>query len=289
LLEAELALGTPAVPAGRQLWQISTTVEVDGDDIPVEQQLVRDAEGNDVLVGTSGALLAVDHRRRLITTATAEEDPRTLQMVTTFAIPLLLHEAGVLVFHAAASARDGVTVLIAGRTGSGKSSTLVALLDAGWAPLSEDLCAVEPHRDRPRVWPGPPWVRRAPGVDGPPGSRVRFEARDKTGWDLSARMAPAPAGVDALIFLEPPGGSTVEEVQLTATDAIGHLAHHAVWLGDPDARASSLFAACAHLARAVPAWSLRVPLNPDWAEVVRAVESASSAVATTAASRPEPG
>jgi hypothetical protein len=288
LLDAELTLGTPDGPSGRRLWQISTTVDVAGEDVPVEQQLVRDAAGNDVLVGLSGPLLAVDHRRRLIMTPTSEDDPRTLQMVTTFAIPLLLHEAGVLVLHAAACTRDGVTVLIAGRSGSGKSSTLLALIDAGWSPLSEDLCAVDQGDEHPRVWPGPPWLRRAPGAHGPSGSSVRFEALDKVGWDLSARMAAAPADLDAVVFLEPPGGSTIEHDRTPSADAVAHLAQHAVWLGDPDDRAPALFTSCARLSGAVPAWSLRVPWQPDWGDVVRAVESVSTAVATSAGSRSDP-
>jgi hypothetical protein len=280
LLEAELALGPITVPGGRELWAISTNVDVGGEAVAVDQRLVRDAQGTDVLVGAT-PLLSVDHRRSLITTGTAEDDPRTLQMVTTFAIPLLLHDAGVLVFHASACARDGMAVVVAGRSGSGKSSLLVALLEAGWQTVSEDLCAVELRGDGAWVWPGPPWVRRVPGAAGPEGSRIRFEARDKTAWDLSEHMVDGPRPVAAMVLLDAPGGSAVQCTPMDAAEAIGHLAHHAVWLGDPLARAAALFKPCAQLARAVPARGLRIPRQPAWGDAVRALDEALSAAATT--------
>jgi hypothetical protein len=202
-------------------------------------------------------------------------------MVTTIALPLLLHDLGVPVFHAAACARGDRAVLIAGRSGWGKSSLLVALMEAGWQPVSEDLCAIEVGDDGAWVWPGPPWVRRAPGAPGPSGGRVRFEARDKTAWDLSDHMADGRRRVVSIVLLDEPGGTGVAATPVDASDAIGHLAPHAVWLGDPLARAASLFKVCAHLARIVPARSLRMARQPSWADAVSAVESALSATSPT--------
>lgn len=84
------------------------------------------------------------------------------------AIHLALCEAvrasGLLPVHGAAAvppgARDGVTTFL-GRSGIGKSTTLLRLMRAGWTPIAEDLCWVEPETltlygwDRGvHLWPG---------------------------------------------------------------------------------------------------------------------------------------
>lgn len=55
----------------------------------------------------------------------------------------LLYQRGLLAFHAAVVAKNEFTFLIAGGSGSGKSTILTALLQRGWTMLSDDLAAVD--------------------------------------------------------------------------------------------------------------------------------------------------
>lgn len=54
----------------------------------------------------------------------------------------LLYQRGFVVFHAAAVANNQGAVLLAGDSGTGKSTLLAALLQRGWTMLSDDLAAV---------------------------------------------------------------------------------------------------------------------------------------------------
>jgi hypothetical protein len=58
---------------------------------------------------------------------------------------------------------------------------------------------------------------------------------------------------------------------LAPPEALAVLARHAVWLGEPDERASQLFPRCVHLLGAVPAASMRVPLDPGWLDLAHPV------------------
>jgi hypothetical protein len=56
-----------------------------------------------------------------------------------------------LLVHAAAIARDDIGILLAGAGGSGKSTTALACLTAGWNYLGDDYCALRTS-GRPRVF-----------------------------------------------------------------------------------------------------------------------------------------
>lgn len=56
----------------------------------------------------------------------------------------LLRERGRFALHASAVARDGLGLLCAGDSGSGKSSTALALIGAGWDWLADDVALFEP-------------------------------------------------------------------------------------------------------------------------------------------------
>lgn len=55
-----------------------------------------------------------------------------------------LGDRGLSLLHAAAVGLDGSGLLLAGRSGSGKSTTAFACMDAGWQIVSEDTCVYDP-------------------------------------------------------------------------------------------------------------------------------------------------
>jgi hypothetical protein len=56
----------------------------------------------------------------------------------------LLRERGRYALHASAVARDGRALLMAGESGSGKSSTALSLIHTGWDWLADDVVLLEP-------------------------------------------------------------------------------------------------------------------------------------------------
>lgn len=55
-----------------------------------------------------------------------------------------LGDCGLSLLHAAAVGLEGDGLLLAGRSGSGKSTTAFACMDAGWQVVSEDTCVYDP-------------------------------------------------------------------------------------------------------------------------------------------------
>ncbi len=265
LADAELGRG-PVDPSGEELWRI-TADPPPGATRPAEQWLRRGSDGSFVAGGPAGAVLRVDARRAHVT-IDAEQEAIARQLVTTIALPLLVHGSTpnpAVVLHAAACARAGEADVVCGASGSGKSSLLVALVTAGWQAISEDMCVVDLRGEPPAVWPGPPWVRSADA--GPPGATARFDAVDKTAWDITPWQVDEPQPLRRLVFLEPAGGDRVVHETVARPDAIAALARHTVWLGDQDQRSVATFGPCVQIAGAVPASRLQLPVSDSWLDL----------------------
>lgn len=90
---------------------------------------------------------------------------------------IVLDERGHASLHGSAVERNGSGVAILGRSGSGKSTAILKLLDSGWRLVSDDLLTFDDER---RAIPGPPFVRltedRADGRAGEvdPGGKLRY-------------------------------------------------------------------------------------------------------------------
>lgn len=276
LLDVTLRRGDAGEPGPRTVWHLTGEVDLPaGGAVEIDQRLTERADGTLHLHGpggtggtgdAGGTHLAIDPASSTLTIeggADADRHPQVAwQVVATIGLPLLLHRAGVLLLHASAACRDGEAVLVTGVSGAGKSSLLIGLVDAGWQAISEDLCAIDLRGDRPMVWPGPPWVRRA--GEGPVGAAVRFETPDKTAWDLAPWLADGPVPVRSIVVLEPPGGTEVERKVLVKADAVAAVARHAFWLGDPAERAGAVFRPCVRLVGATTVATLRSPIDPGW-------------------------
>ena len=264
-----LDLSGEAVPAGPGDAELLWSAEVDGSH---RHEMWRMHGGGDLLLRIGGRMVlrvAGDRRSAAVRDVS---DAVALQLLSTFAIPLAAQAAGAFVVHAAVAARGDQAVAVCAESGTGKSSLLSALIDAGWAPLTEDLVAIGPGGSQ--AWPGPPWVRLAPGVPGPVGTAERFRTKDKVAWDLGPNRRPGPAVLTHIVLLDPPQPAPTDLRPAEPAEVIAALARHTPWFEEPSRRGSSLFAGAVRVARTVPASRLRLRRAEDWAaDAVRAVES----------------
>ena len=266
----EVAALPPGAATGQFLWEIRETVPTPDGPVPVDQRLHRHPDGTYALKSTSGHALTVDPGTGRVTVDGRDDGVRSL-LVTTFALPLLLSDAPVLVVHASACLGADGALLFCGPSGRGKSSALVGLVDAGWRAVSEDLCVIDLRTTPAMVWPGPPWVRRGHGQAGPRGSAPRFEAPDKVAWDIASAMVDGPVPLAEMVFLDEPGGTDVEQESLDTGEVVRRLARHALWLGHPDERGRRLFGPTVDVANQVRASRLRLPVSDSWLERLLAV------------------
>lgn len=126
--------------------------------------------------------------------------------------------------HAAAVARDGHLVLLAGESGAGKTTLTLALLDAGWTYLSDDLAPVAVDTALVHPFPKPLGVKDAarwdavreafaggPAIERPTGSFLV----PPDAWDVATEPLPART----LLFPTFALGASLEMEELTKAKA----------------------------------------------------------------------
>ncbi len=257
------------LPDTAPLWEASASIG----GMTVAQRAWRRDDGSLVVHTDAGAAVDVDLDAGRVTVEAARPEVAA-QLVATYALPLLVQHTASLVLHASAAVRPGAgAVLVCGRSGRGKSSTLVGLVDAGWAPISEDLAAVDLRAAPPVVWPGPPWVRRPRRDPGPRGASARFETPDKTAWDLAPVQVRAAVPVERIVVLDEPGGDAPRRTPVSRADAVALVAPHAVWLGAQSEVAARLFPSVLRVTAAVEIERVRVPRSAAWLDDVVALLS----------------
>jgi hypothetical protein len=128
------------------------------------------------------------------------------------------------------------------------------------------VCVIDLAPAVPRVWPGPPWVRRSHDEPGPAGAAARFVTSEKTAWDLTPWRTEEARTVTNLIVLEPGGGEKPRWTPLDHAAAVNLLAGHAVWLGHPGERVRQLFGPVVTAAGRIPMATLRLPRDPRWVD-----------------------
>jgi hypothetical protein len=267
LAEATIRFGAVAVGDSDHLWTQHGEAVVDGEHFEVDRVMRQRGRGAYVLTGSGGPTMEVDQDAATITIEDGDEAVQ-LQLLATFGVPLILHTTDALVLHGSACALGDRTIVVCGESGSGKSTLLVGLADAGWTPITEDLCAVDFRPQTPHVWSGPPWVRIGHGKPGPVGSAQRFGSAYKTGWDIAASQTPVPRPITHVVLLDAPGGGDALLEPVPAAVAIRRLAPHGVWLGDQDELGRRLFGPIADLVAKVPAFRLRMPRSDSWLDEV---------------------
>ena len=262
IVDADLSYAPVDAGHGREIWRLTGEVSLPDGVVAYDQRLSADDEDAFVLEAGSARVLVRPTARKVVVQARTES--AALQLVTTMALPLLLEREDALVLHACAAiapGRGGATI-VCGRAGTGKSSLLVGLLDAGWRAVSEDVCVVDLRGPRPVVWPGPPWLRRA--GPGPAASIRRFELLDKTAWDIGPLQTVDATPVDEILFMEAAGGRRTEREPLAVAEAVRRLTSSTIWLSQPRDRAVGTFARTTRVARAIPAARIRFAVAPDW-------------------------
>jgi hypothetical protein len=263
IIDVALEHGSVDVDPGREIWRLSGEIAI-ADEIRAYDQRLSSVDGGAYLLeaGDARVLIRPPERRVVVQAA---NDSMALQLVTTMAVPILLEREAVLVLHAcAAVAPDGTGAkVVCGRAGTGKSSLLLGLIDAGWRAVSEDVCVVDLRGPRPVVWPGPPWLRRA-GTGPAASSAARFETPDKTAWDIAPLQTVDAVPVGEILFLESAGGAGTERELLAPAEVIRRLIRSTIWLSDPDRRAASTFHRAARLSKAIPCSRIRFAVADDW-------------------------
>ena len=132
-----------------------------------------------IVLAWSGMRFDVAPDRVVVDTVAAEAAVIPLMQA---AWSVVLSARGREALHASVVARDGTAVGICGPSGSGKSTAALAMLDAGWSLVSDDLLTLD---DDGRVVPGPPFIRLLPD-----------RAAGRAGaWDASGKLRHAPAVV----------------------------------------------------------------------------------------------
>lgn len=142
---------------------------------------------------------------------------------------LLMRRRGRLVLHANVVGKDGHAVVLAGRSGAGKTTLTRALLHRGFEFLSDDLAVLDVGDDRVAVEPGPGRlkVRMSPGIPGPsaPGESAGRGTREVAKTVEPAEVSAAPHEVCAVVVVE--AGAPWAFDRLPASDAALELVRHA--------------------------------------------------------------
>jgi hypothetical protein len=176
--------------------------------------------------------------RSLIVDPVAGADPAAVARFAGMApLAALCYQRGMTVWHAATAVRDGGAVVLAGESGTGKSTLLAALMKRGWGMLGDELAALTVGEgdavvalatgDEVRLWPdaigrleGQPGRGAAPAPDtGINGAGPRpLPAGDR------ARHGPTP--IRSIWWLTLHNGAGVEittEAGFARFDALGKL------------------------------------------------------------------
>ncbi len=268
-VEVELVEAVERAPDAELVWQLE---EPPGFGLPaITSETWVETDDHIWFGNTLNLSLRVDHGRNVVSVAAKGGNLQVVvEALASVALPLIAQRSGSLVLHASAASREGAAVMLCAHGGSGKSSLLMGLVGAGWDALSEDQCVVDlDSGGRHRVWPGPSWVRLKHRAVLPPlvaGLPARFEALDKSAWDLGDGVAHSPARLERVVLLEAPAGSEMVWEPLAEAEVIGALAQHATWVQRADAFPSSVLPQVVKLGMSVPGFRMRMPRRPDWLE-----------------------
>ena len=149
----------------------------------------------------------------------AQQEPWSLTLIW------LLRERGRYALHASAVARGGRALLIAGESGSGKSSTALSLIHTGWDWLADDVVLLEPA-EVPRLHGlahgfafHPALAERLPGLVGEALAEKQFA---KIGG-LFPTSRSDPSHPAALLFPQVTGAATSRMERLSSAEALGAL------------------------------------------------------------------
>lgn len=180
--------------------------------------------------------------------------------------------SGLVPMHAAAIARDDDSTLLLGPSGTGKTTTLLRAVRAGWSPLAEDLVWLDPGSLRVhgwdrgvRLWPG---TARDLVPDAPEGTwDVAADGKLFLPWQRLAAPRTPSARLTRIVLLERTGAEPTDPRRSRPTPLASAELVRVLWeaTGVPltDATRSSVAACVARLAHEVEHLRLRLHGQAD--------------------------
>lgn len=202
----------------------------------------------------------------------AETDANAVHYFLTTVLCDGLVAAGHCVVHAACLEKETTAgrraVLIVAPSGTGKSTTALAMTDSGWRLMGDDLAIVTPSAEGVFIWGYPrfcnvrrptrellPWLDDLPFV--PTTVPETFALPLEHLGDRAGQGIPAPTVPAAIICLERPNRSGHRIQPLDRAAALMHIAQENVLpIENDDFVARRSFAAFGELVRATPAYTL---------------------------------
>lgn len=214
-------------------------------------------------------LVSADAREVTVRGHGDDPDPDTLShLLLDQVLPRVLAHQGLLVLHAAAVARGGRAILLAGGSGAGKSTLAAALFRRGWAVLCDDAVALDGSGGRPAAVPTYPGLRLNPDAlplvpEGPfpTGPMARYSDKVRVGLPGGAEATPP---LSALFLLEPradgPGTGSRDILRLPPAEACMALIRNSFQLDLTDgSRQARQLELASSFAERLPVYSMRYP------------------------------
>jgi len=233
--------------------------------------------GNAIVAEWGGSvwLEATPAGERISLSTAADVDPFLLQKLENGAVSALLRRLrGDLTFHGGAASRDGLGLLVLGDSGMGKSTTVAALVGAGYALVADDMTWVDFDGTRPTLVPSESHFfleaepMRALGLSAV-SDHVFWDATTKCG--AVARVGEATVPLAAIAVLG--WAKQLEVKKLGALEAMTAILPHVTRCGivDKDARLSE-FEKLSHILERVVVYSVRRPKDfsalPEYVEAL---------------------
>lgn len=127
-------------------------------DCPLGRGVFYEADSERLLFKLDGvARYLARFGREIVVAPAGDVDTDVRVFLFSSVLGALLHQRGLLVLHASAIHTDRGAVIFTGLSGAGKSSTLSAMLERGYAMLCDDICALRlDERQRAVVLPAFP-------------------------------------------------------------------------------------------------------------------------------------
>lgn len=204
----------------------------------------------------------IEAGRRIVIDAMPQSDAgdvmRFLRMTP---LAALLYQRGMLALHAAAVATSQGCILLAGDSGTGKSTLLAYLLQRGWALLADELAVVDLDKQGyPVVYPTFSevvlWRDAVEQIGLPP-----MDAGKRQIFNFTDRFCASPAPLRAIYWLRVEHPDQVEVCQLAGTErfrALGALAYNS-HIADVLLDRTAFFRVATALVQTVPLFRLRRP------------------------------
>lgn len=252
--------GPPALPD-------ASPVGRDSVEPGVSVRLFREGEDFRLVYDDTGDFRVSGDGTSVVWTPPSGEDPPNRDAVRLDVLgrvlPLALHRAGTLTFHASAVTADGVAVGFMGPRGSGKTTVALRLVEAGARLLTDDALPVEAGRP-PLACPGVPRLR-VRGNGDPGTGATGYDARRIVVPDGDATSGPAP--LEALYLLVPVSRDEADEADApirrrrlsTPRGAAAMLGQLKLGPLLPDRADGDLLERCASLADTTAVYALEVP------------------------------